>query len=111
MSAAVRDLTLEQGATYAEAFAVSQGGVAVNLTGGTIAAQLRVGYDDATAVASCTPAITNAAGGLFTLTLSAAATAALSARAYVYDVTLTRADATVLRLVQGTVTVSPRVTR
>jgi hypothetical protein len=111
MSAATRHLTLEQGATYTESFAVSQSAAAVNLTGGTIAAQIRAGYDDAAAVASFTPAITNAAGGLFTLALSAAATAALSARTYVYDVTLTRADATVLRLVQGTVTVSPRVTR
>jgi len=54
---------------------------------------------------------TNTAAGILTLSLSANQTSNLEYGRYVYDVKLTDASNTITRIVEGIVTVTPRVTR
>ena len=49
--------------------------------------------------------------GQITLSLTPTQTAALEEGRYVYDIEVTGSDSTVTRVLQGTVTVSPNVTR
>jgi len=55
--------------------------------------------------------ITNASGGVVTISLTAATTNALKAGRYVYDVEITSPASVVTRIVEGQVEVTPGVTQ
>jgi hypothetical protein len=115
-------LALIQGSTYSASGSVSQGGVAYNLTGYTIAGKIRRKFSDSAALQVLTVAITDAAGGLFSVSLTAAETAALTLASTasnvderlqsigVYDIEIT-SGATVIRIAQGAVTLSLEATK
>ena len=94
---------------------------ALDLTGATIKFAVREGYpassiaDDTTAKITKTTAsgivVTNATGGIFTLTLLAADTASLEAGYYVYGVEMTNAGGGPYVLDQGTFTITSDVVR
>jgi hypothetical protein len=81
----------------------------VSLTGYTAQGQIRKTYSSSTSV-SFTVSIT-AATGTVTLQLTAVQTANIVAGRYVYDVFVTDSGNTTSRILEGIVTITPRVTR
>jgi hypothetical protein len=62
--------------------------------------------------ASFTVNVINAANGTMKMELSSSTTAGIAAGRYVYDLEIhTSGDATVKRIIQGSVTLNPEVTR
>lgn len=117
MAAGTLDLAIEQGTTFSQQLIWKDGASAlINLTGYTARMQVR-----ATIAAPDPPLVTlttenggialGGAAGTITLTISATATAGYSWVAGVYDLELISASAVVTRLVKGSITVDPEVTR
>jgi hypothetical protein len=108
--------TIDQGADWYINFTYqSPAGVPVNLTGATAALQIRTSPLAKTTVLS----LTSAAGGGITITANtgliacratAAQTTTITNGKYAYDLEITQTGI-VTRLVQGTIEVSPQVTR
>jgi len=105
------ELTVEQGASYSTTVTVNgSDGSPTNLTNYTAAAQLRKSYYSSTAT-DFTVAISDAAGGEITMTLTAANTANLTPGRYVYDLLITSPVSVKTRVVEGIATILPSVTR
>ena len=116
MAAGRRDIVIELGATYTEEYTWNDStGSAVDLTGASAAWMLRYHIDDASPavdLSTSSGGITIAeAEGKVTVTISAAATAALSSGFGVHDLLVTKADGTKTRLVSGSATLLKGVTR
>lgn len=108
MGAATYNLAIEEGTDLLLGFTVDNGAAAAyDLTGCTIAAQIR-DVPNGTLLRDLAVAITDAAAGEFSISLSAAQTVDLADG--FWDLLLTRPDGKHLRLVQGSVRVSERVT-
>jgi len=114
MAAGSYNITIEQGATYDQTFTFTRDGSPVNLTGYTARMQIRasvtaqqVVYD----VAVTGTFTLGGAAGTIRIVITATNTAALTAGTYVYDLELQSASGVVTRLLQGSVTVVPEVTR
>lgn len=116
-------LAITQGSTLSLTGSITQGGAVFDLTGYTIAGKIRRKFSDAAALQALTCTITDAAGGLFTVSLTAAETAALAvASTYpspdatrlltlgTFDVEITT-GATVTRILEGGVTLSQEDTK
>ena len=114
---ATADLTIGQGETWSQVLVYKTGSpaTAVNLTGYTARMQARSAYSSHTVVVELTTTNGRIAlgttNGQITLSLSATETAALAAGRYVYDLELVSAGGVVKRLVEGTLTITPEVTR
>tara|TARA_B100001093_G_C26523351_1_gene882716 strand:+ start:274 stop:609 length:336 start_codon:yes stop_codon:yes gene_type:complete len=105
------NFTIDQGATFSADIDVTDAdGDALNLTGYTVAGQMRKSYNSTTFTAFSS-SVSNATGGVVNITLSASQTGALKAGRYVYDVEITASDATVTRVIEGQIEVTPGVTR
>ena len=105
------ELTVEQGASYSTTVTVNgSDGSPTNLTNYTAAAQLRKSYYSSTAT-DFTVAISDAAGGEITMSLTAANTANLSPGRYMYDLLITSPVNVKTRVVEGIATILPSVTR
>jgi hypothetical protein len=84
-------------------------GVAYNLVGYTVAAQMRKNYSSSTATTfSCS---NTGADGQINISLNKTATSLLEPGRYLYDVEVTSPTGTVTRVVEGTATVTPGMTR
>lgn len=109
--ATIRNLTIDQGSTFSLSIELSDElGNALNLTGYTIAAQLRKSYGSTSYTAFTTSAGNTPANGVLTLSLTSTQTSALRAGRYVYDIEIQNADGTT-RVLEGIITVTPEVTR
>ena len=109
--ASISNIFIDQGATFTTTVTVTDSsGSAVNLSGYSVAAQIRKTFLSASATAF-TASISNASSGEITISLSPTQTAALEAGRFVYDVVITASGGTKTRVVQGQVTVNPSVTR
>jgi hypothetical protein len=103
--------------TFTFSLAVTQNGVAFNLTGASIRMTAKWQYSDpdASAVFALTVGagitVTNAAGGLATVTIAANKTASLPANLVplVYDIQVTDASSNVWTVADGTLYVQPNV--
>jgi hypothetical protein len=109
-------LTIEQGATWEVVLTWGIDGAPVNLSGYSARMQARETHEATTTVLSLTssPAAGITLGGALgtiTLAMTATQTAALAAGKYVYDLELVSTNGEVTRLVEGTLTVTPEVTR
>lgn len=103
------NLTIDQGTDYSTTITLTdEEDNVVNLTGYTANAQLRKTYSSSNSV-TFTTAISDIQG-LVTLSLTDTQTANITPGRYVYDVLLT-VNSTTTRIVEGIVTVTPRVTR
>jgi hypothetical protein len=114
MAAGTLDFTIEQGATFNLLLTWKINGTLVNLTGYTARLQARVDVQDTTTVLSLTTGagITlGGAAGTISIDQTATQTALLPMGEYVYDLELIASNATVTRLVQGELNISPEVTR
>lgn len=116
MTAATRDILIEQGATFRyNLIWKDSAGTPVNLTGYTARMQIRRKHSDPAVLLSLTTengAITlGGSAGTINILATATGTASLPAKDSVYDLELVSGDATVTRLIEGAVTITPEVTR
>ena len=112
--AATANLYIEQGATFTSDITVrDNAGEAYDLTGYSASAKMALGYASTrTRVTITTSVASDPTTGVVTLSLTPTETSSLEAPArYVYDVELLKAsDNSVIRVIQGIITVSPNVT-
>ena len=111
MAAGKYDFTLEQGATFSREITVQDSGSAMNLTGYTPRMQMRSTHDSSTIALTFTATVSNAAQGKISLTATDTLTSAVEEGIYVYDLEIESGGGTVTRLMEGSVTVTPEVTR
>lgn len=121
MAAGRYDITIEQGATFSLACTWKDStGAAINLTGYTLAGKIRRKASDVNAVASFTVAVTVAASGTFSISMTAANTSLLPTSPQLtaekqtldlcYDIEATNGS-TVYRVLEGLCKISPQVTK
>ncbi len=101
------DIIVNQKASFEVTFSVKDGASALNLTGYTTSAKLKTDFNtpDAQAI-SFTSAITNAAAGTITISLTPEQTANLSLQRYFYDLAITSGSGFKTRVAEGVVKVS-----
>jgi hypothetical protein len=106
------DLSIDQGADFSAEIVVEDiTGTVADLTGFTGAGQIRKTYSSSTAV-NFGVTVTNAGGGVITVTLTNTQTNAMKAGRYVYDVEITKtSNGEKTRVVEGQVTINPGVTQ
>ena len=104
------NLVIDQGTTFnADIDLVDSNDEVYDLTGYTVASQMRKNYTSSAAVTfTCS---TNGAGGKIFLSLTASATATIEPGRYLYDVEITSPGGVKTRVVEGIVTVTPGMTR
>ena len=104
------NLVIDQGTDYSTSISLQddQGEIA-NLVGYTANAQIRKTYTSSNA--HTFTATIDDTSGIVLLSLTDTQTANISAGRYVYDVYLTDSSGVVSRIVEGIVTITPRVTR
>lgn len=109
------NLTFSQGATWKLAMTYTDAeGTPVDLSDYTARMQARTSYDAGTATLSLTNGTGIALGGTagtIELLVPAATTAQIPAEQYVYDLEIESDSSEVTRVVQGTLIVTPEVTR
>ncbi len=104
------NLIIDQGTDYSTSISLQNDeGESANLVGYTANSQLRKTYSSSNA--HTFTASVDTASGMVMLSLSDSQTANITAGRYVYDVYLTDSNGLVSRIVEGIVTVTPRVTR
>ena len=109
--ASISNIFIDQGADFTTTVTVTDSSdSAVNLTGFSVAAQIRKTFLSSSATAF-TASISNASAGEITISLTDSQTTSLEAGRYVYDVLITASGGTKTRVVEGQVTVNPSVTR
>lgn len=110
--AIISNIIIDQGSTFqADIDVTDSAGDALNLTGYTVAGQMRKTYTSTTAT-NFTGQVQSATGGTVRISLSASQTNALKAGRYVYDTEITKtATGEVTRVIEGQVDVTPGVTR
>lgn len=106
------DLTMYRGDSFRRTITLKQGGVAVNLTGCTVKAQVRrSAAANAAIVFSFTIENLTPLLGKFDLVVEPAVTATLNIQLCPYDLEVTSADGTVTTWLAGNVSVVADVTR
>lgn len=115
MAAAQHDITIEQGATFQMNLVWKDaGGTPINLTGYSARMQVRRKYsstDYLLNLVSPTDITLGGALGTIVVTASAAATDNLPSKPAVYDLELVSPTGVVTRLIEGSVLITPEVTR
>ncbi len=116
MAAAKYNLKIEQGTTFVRTLTFKQSDIAMNLTGKTYAGKIRESYDSAIVLATFSFDLTDLAAGTLVVSLTAGETSSLpstlDATPLVYDIEETDVDGiTVKRILKGSVSVSPEVTK
>jgi len=111
--ALIVDFYIDQGTDYENIITINDsGGSPRNLTGYTVASQLRKGHSSSTSYPFTAGLFGNdPATGRIILSMTAAQTSAIPAGRYVYDIELTSAAGKKSRVIEGMVTISPEVTR
>ena len=111
MAAGKYNIQIEQGSTWELRLEVDvTAGVDKDLSGYTLASKIGKSFYDTSPI-TLTTAFVQQSQGIFTISLSAAQTAALdAAHEYVYDVEITSASGVVTRMLQGRATISPGIT-
>lgn len=116
MAAAVYNFTLEQGTTYDQTLTwKTQADVPINLTGSTARMQLRQSPESSTALLNLTTengGITlGGSAGTVRLLITATQTALLTFNVAVYDLEIVSSSGVVTRLMKGSITLDPEVTK
>lgn len=109
--ASIANLYIDQGSTYSNIITVaSSTGSALDLTGYTVASQMRKSYSSSTSYAF-TASVYDAANGKVRLQLSAATSSSIPAGRWLYDVEITSTSGSKTRVVEGIVTITPQITQ
>lgn len=108
--ATISNLFIDAGSTYSNIITVTaSNGQALNLSGYTVASQIRKSFQSSVAY-TFTSSIYDAANGKIRLQLTATASEDIPPGRWLYDVEIT-SGATKTRVVEGIVTVSPQITK
>lgn len=109
--ATISNLFVDAGSDYSNIITVSStNGQPLNLTGYSVASQMRKSYSSSTAYAF-NASIYIAVNGKVRLQLSAAESSAIPAGRWLYDVEITSPTGAKTRVVEGIVTISPQITQ
>ena len=113
---AKRDFIVPQGVTYPIKMRyLDSGGTPISLSGAQIRAQLRREADSSVVAIDCTlangKAFLESNGWYFGFTLLPTDTAGIESTTYVYDLVVTKLDGDITRALQGTISLTPRITR
>jgi hypothetical protein len=109
--ATIANIFIDQGSDYSNIITVTaSNGQALNLTGYTVASQMRKSYQSSTAYAF-TASIYDASTGKIRLQLTPTQSEAIPAGRWLYDVEITSSSGTKSRVVEGIVTVNPQITQ
>ena len=112
MAAGTYNFTIEQGATFSRLLTLKENDSVMNLTGYSVASQMRSTHDSNTVVGTFAGTVSNGSGGEITLAMSNSTTGGIEEGIYQYDVEITNGSSgRVTRILQGKVTVTPQVTR
>ena len=116
MAAATHNLTIEQGATFMLNLVYKDStGTPINLSGYSARMQIRRAYTSPSSLATFSTENGRIAlgtvSGTIEVTGDAALTSALAAKTAVYDLELVSPVGAVTRLIRGTVTITPEVTK
>jgi len=104
------NIVLDQGTDFETTVNLTNDeGAQLDLTGMSAASQIRKTYSSSNSVAFTTALANN--NGTLTLSLNNATTASMSPGRYKYDVEITSTGGVITRILEGTVTVTPEVTR
>ena len=110
--AAILNQIIDQGSTWSKQITVyeTDGTTIQNLTGYTVASQLRKNYTS-TAYTTINATNNSPTSGIIVMSLTATQTAALKSGRNVYDLQITAAAGTVTRVIEGVITLRPEVTK
>lgn len=113
MPAAYVELYMDQGTSFRNIINLMDDTINsnINIDGYIISSQMRRSYYSANASANLVCTITDAPNGEITMTLSANNTANLKAGRYLFDVNTIDNSNNVSRVLEGIITVNPRITR
>ena len=111
MSAGTYNFIIDQGATFTRQLTVKENNSAMDLTGYSVASKMRSTHDSSTVVGTFTCTVSNASGGIITMSMTASVTGAIEEGIYVYDLEIMSGAGIVTRLLQGEITINPEVTR
>lgn len=109
--ATVTNLYVDQGSFFRTNVTVSStSGTPLDLTGYTVASQMRKSYQSSTAY-NFTSSITNAIQGRVRIELSSETSRTIPAGRYLYDLEVTSPTGEKTRVVEGLVIVNPEITK
>ena len=109
--ATISNLYVDAGSTFSNIITVSaSNGAPLNLTGYTVASQMRKSYQSSVAYAF-TASIYIATAGKVRLQLTDEQSALIPAGRWLYDVEITSPTGVTTRVVEGIVTVNPQITQ
>ena len=109
--ATVSNLFVDAGATYSNIISVAAtNGQALDLTGYSVASQMRKSFGSSTAY-NFTASVFDAANGKVRLQLTPSQSEAIPAGRWLYDVEITSPSGSKTRVVEGIVTVNPQITQ
>jgi hypothetical protein len=109
--ATISNLYIDAGSTYSNIITVtSSNGQPLDLTGYSVASQLRKSYQSSQAF-TFTSSIFNASQGKIRLQLTDLQSQAIPAGRWLYDVEITSASGSKTRVVEGIATVNPQITQ
>jgi hypothetical protein len=111
--AAYVELYMDQGATFNNIITLTDDitNANLNISGYIVRSQMRRSYYSTNASANIICTLTNAVSGEVTLSLPANTTANIKAGRYLFDVETVDRDSNTVRVLEGIVTVTPRVTK
>jgi hypothetical protein len=109
MAAAKHNLIIDQGSDFNMRLTFRQNGVNMDLTGYNIRAQIRQSKTAPAITTSFTGLVVDALNGIFMISLPATTSSAINPGNYFYDVEVYGASVT--RVLEGKVTITPEVTR
>jgi hypothetical protein len=109
--ATISNLYVDAGADYSNIITVTaSSGQPLDLTGYSVASQMRKSYQSSTAYAF-TASIYNASSGKVRLQLSSSTSESIPAGRWLYDVEITSSSGSKTRVVEGIVTINPQITQ
>ena len=109
--ATISNLFVDAGADYSNIITVSATtGQALNLTGYTVASQMRKSYTSSTSY-NFNSSIYDAVNGKVRLQLTGTQSSSIPAGRWLYDVEITSPSGSKTRVVEGIVTVTPQITQ
>ena len=109
--ATISNLFVDAGSDYSNIITVSStNGQPLNLTGYSVASQMRKSYSSSTSY-NFTASVYDASNGKVRLQLSATASSAIPAGRWLYDVEITSPSGGKTRVVEGIVTLTPQITQ
>ena len=109
--ATISNLFVDAGSDYSNIITVAaSNGQPLDLTGFTVASQMRKSYSSSTAY-NFTATIYNTLNGEVRLQLAAAQSSVIPAGRWIYDVEITSPTGAKTRVVEGIVTITPQITQ